>query len=209
MAGENFRSGALAPEQPGGRAPAPGGLALVQSFINTHYDLEFEHGADLFATAASLGSWLQRRGLIAEPRPRPDAADLRRAVAIRETLRALARENEDRGGPNASAARRRLNEASAGAAVEIRFADAGPRFVPVAAAGVDGAFGVVLALAATAMIDGSWGRLKVCPGEDCGWAFYDHSRNQSGRWCSMAVCGGRAKARAHYWRRRREPSSER
>jgi predicted RNA-binding Zn ribbon-like protein len=67
---------------------------------------------------------------------------------------------------------------------------------------VNGALGVVLAITARAMVDGSWSRLKVCPGEDCGWAFYDHSRNQTGRWCSMSVCGGRAKARAHYRRRR-------
>jgi predicted RNA-binding Zn ribbon-like protein len=54
------------------------------------------------------------------------------------------------------------------------------------------------------MLDGTWDRLKACPGHDCGWAFYDHSRNQTGRWCSMSVCGGRAKARAHYHRRRDE-----
>jgi predicted RNA-binding Zn ribbon-like protein len=58
------------------------------------------------------------------------------------------------------------------------------------------------AFAATAIADGSWRRLKVCPGEDCGWAFYEHSRNRTGRWCSMAVCGGHAKARSHYRRLR-------
>jgi predicted RNA-binding Zn ribbon-like protein len=56
------------------------------------------------------------------------------------------------------------------------------------------------------MLDGTWRRLKVCPGDHCGWAFYDHSRNQTGRWCSMSVCGGRAKARAHYHRHREEDS---
>jgi predicted RNA-binding Zn ribbon-like protein len=63
---------------------------------------------------------------------------------------------------------------------------------------------VLLAITATAMLDGTWQRLKACPGHECGWAFYDHSRNQTSRWCSMAVCGGRAKARAHYHRRRDE-----
>jgi predicted RNA-binding Zn ribbon-like protein len=65
---------------------------------------------------------------------------------------------------------------------------------------VAGALGVLLAITAVAMADGTWSRLKVCPGEHCGWAFYDGSRNRSGRWCSMAVCGGRSKARAHYRR---------
>jgi predicted RNA-binding Zn ribbon-like protein len=87
--------------------------------------------------------------------------------------------------------------------VEVRLDPEGPRFAPTGA-GVDRALGMLLAITATAMLDGTWQRLKACPGHDCGWAFYDHSRNQTGRWCSMAVCGGRAKARAHYHRRREE-----
>ena len=39
-------------------------------------------------------------------------------------------------------------------------------------------------------------RLKRCPGSgDCGWVFIDTSKNSSRRWCSMAGCGNRAKAR--------------
>ena len=44
------------------------------------------------------------------------------------------------------------------------------------------------------MRDGTWGRLKACAEDGCRWAFYDASRNQSGRWCSMAVCGNRPRA---------------
>jgi len=41
-------------------------------------------------------------------------------------------------------------------------------------------------------------RLKLCPGSaDCGWVFLDTSKNASRRWCSMAGCGNRAKARRH------------
>jgi predicted RNA-binding Zn ribbon-like protein len=179
--------------QPGSRERAPGELALVQSFINSHYDLEFEHGADLFDTPAALGRWLERRRLTAWSAFTD--RDLDRAVAVREGLRALARGS----GEPAD-----LNGAAEGAAVELRFAEGGPQFVPGAGGPLDRALAVVLAIAARAMLDGSWARLKICPGEDCGWAFYDHSRNQSGRWCSMAVCGGRAKARTHYRRRRTE-----
>jgi predicted RNA-binding Zn ribbon-like protein len=187
--------------QPGGRAPAPGELALVQSFMNSYFDLEVEHGADLFATPAALADWLAGRGLMT----RADAlgrGDLRRAVAAREGLRSLTRANSEPGGPGVAATLAGLNEAARGAAVEIRFAEDGPRFVVAGRGRLDGALGVLLAIAASAMIDGSWPRLKLCPGEHCGWAFYDHSRNQSGRWCSMTVCGGRAKARAHYRRLR-------
>jgi len=40
-------------------------------------------------------------------------------------------------------------------------------------------------------------RLKVCPGDDCGWLFLDHSRNGSRTWCSMKTCGNIAKQRRH------------
>jgi len=42
------------------------------------------------------------------------------------------------------------------------------------------------------------GRLKQCEG--CGWLFYDQSRTHARRWCSMELCGNRAKARRHYER---------
>jgi len=41
-------------------------------------------------------------------------------------------------------------------------------------------------------------RLKRCPGSgDCGWIFMDTSKNGTRRWCSMAGCGNRVKARRH------------
>jgi predicted RNA-binding Zn ribbon-like protein len=44
---------------------------------------------------------------------------------------------------------------------------------------------------------GRFDRLKQCPGEDCGWLFFDSSKNNSRRWCDMATCGNRTKARKH------------
>jgi predicted RNA-binding Zn ribbon-like protein len=38
-------------------------------------------------------------------------------------------------------------------------------------------------------------RVKQCAGRECGWLFYDHTKNNSRRWCDMSVCGNRAKAR--------------
>ena len=126
----------------------------------------------------------------------------RRAVAVREALRKVARTNgeQDQGGLETALVA--LDEAGGRCEVEIRFGERGPRLVPAGRGSVDRAIAAVLAITARAMIDGSWERLKVCPGEDCGWAFYDTSRNQSSRWCSMAVCGGRSKARTHYHRHR-------
>ncbi|RDU35698.1 hypothetical protein DRW41_16270 [Neobacillus piezotolerans] len=41
-------------------------------------------------------------------------------------------------------------------------------------------------------------RVKKCEGVPCGWLFLDTSRNRSRRWCSMADCGNRAKAKRFY-----------
>jgi predicted RNA-binding Zn ribbon-like protein len=46
-------------------------------------------------------------------------------------------------------------------------------------------------------------RVKLCASPDgCGWLFLDTSKNGSRRWCSMEVCGSRAKMRRLYARRR-------
>jgi predicted RNA-binding Zn ribbon-like protein len=45
-------------------------------------------------------------------------------------------------------------------------------------------------------------RVRECDGESCTWLFLDRSRSRSRRWCSMASCGNRAKARRHYRRSR-------
>jgi predicted RNA-binding Zn ribbon-like protein len=46
---------------------------------------------------------------------------------------------------------------------------------------------------------GQFERLKQCPGPsgDCGWLFFDRSKNNSRRWCEMSVCGNRVKVRRH------------
>jgi predicted RNA-binding Zn ribbon-like protein len=122
-------------------------------------------------------------------------------IALRESLRTLARSQST--DPQAlRRAREQVDATAAGARIEIRFAPDGPRFIGAPDSGIDGAVGTLLAIVGESLADDSWSRLKICPGHHCGWAFYDNSRNRSGRWCSMAVCGGREKARAHYRRRR-------
>ena len=217
MTGEGLELDARA-VQPGGRTPAPGRLALVQAYVNSFFDLEGEWGADLFATPATLAAWLAARGLV------PAGTVLRqrdrqRAITVREGLRGLAAANNDAwalvaadelvlaGEAQPTTSLADLNAAAAGAGVEVQFGADGPRFAPTGA-GLDRALGVLLATSATAMLQGTWWRLKACPGHECGWAFYDHSRNQTSRWCSMSVCGGRAKAKAHYRRRREEDGHE-
>ncbi|MGE0279443.1 MAG: CGNR zinc finger domain-containing protein [Rhizobiaceae bacterium] len=43
-------------------------------------------------------------------------------------------------------------------------------------------------------------RIRIC--QNCRWLFLDRSKNGSRRWCDMAVCGNRQKAKRHYHRRR-------
>jgi len=196
MSGETVTlARASAPRQPGGREPAPGQLALVQAFINSHFDIEAHKGADLFASPQGLRDWLLARDLIGVD-DQVGTADLTNALTVRESLRALAAGSSD------GIATAALNTAATGAAVEVRFTRNGPRFVPHEPSTTANALGLILALVAEAMIDGTWSRLKICPGDHCGWAFFDNSRNQTGRWCSMSLCGGRSKARAHYRRTR-------
>ncbi|TDD63845.1 CGNR zinc finger domain-containing protein [Jiangella aurantiaca] len=65
-----------------------------------------------------------------------------------------------------------------------------------------GIAGDLLISVLAAVGDGTWRRLKTCP--DCRWAFYDHTRNGSKRWCLMTAggpggrsCGSIAKVRAY------------
>lgn len=46
------------------------------------------------------------------------------------------------------------------------------------------------------------GRLRACENPDCALFLIDHSKPNKARWCSMAVCGNRMKARRHYERTR-------
>jgi predicted RNA-binding Zn ribbon-like protein len=186
--------------QPGGRLAAPGRLGLLQAFLNSHYDLARGDGAELLSTPAQLRAWMSERGLL--PRRAPvTASDLERALAMRAGLRQLIAEREP-GHSRSSAVDPSLHRAIRGASLELRLEAGRPELVPVGVAPLDRALGALLSIAAVAMIDQSWVRLKVCPGRRCGWVFYDHSRNNSGRWCSMSICGAREKSRSHYRRHR-------
>jgi len=46
------------------------------------------------------------------------------------------------------------------------------------------------------------GRLRACANDECALFLIDRSKSNNARWCSMAVCGNRMKARRHYQRQR-------
>jgi len=135
--------------------------------------------------------------------PAVAGAALRRALALREALYPVVL---GRGGPRAW---ERVGRAAA-------IARAADRLVPVPAGGLPDAGPAVwrradrggldpaltgLAVAASDLLTSPAGaRVSACPGEGCGWVFTDPRRRR--RWCSMAVCGNRAKARRFVQRRR-------
>jgi len=55
--------------------------------------------------------------------------------------------------------------------------------------------------------DSLW-RVKECADDrGCGYLFLDNSRNRSRRWCDMADCGNRAKAKRFYHKRQKEQTA--
>jgi hypothetical protein len=58
-------------------------------------------------------------------------------------------------------------------------------------------------LAWDALAKNSPGRLRPCANDECRLFLIDHSKAGTARWCSMAVCGNRMKARRHYERARK------
>lgn len=169
---------------------APGELELVRLFVNT---LEVETGEDELTDVRALAAWLRERGLLAAGRAEP--ADVEAARNVREALRVLLLANN--GVRVREQAALTLTAAAREAALELRFGPEGDARLEPVAPGVAGALGRLLAIAAAAMGDGTWERLKACRADDCRWAFYDHARNRSRHWCSMATCGNRTKARAY------------
>ncbi|HVW43508.1 MAG TPA: CGNR zinc finger domain-containing protein [Amycolatopsis sp.] len=143
---------------------------LVVDFLNT---VDVENGTDVLADRFAWRRWGVDRGL--------EAGALDTARAARDALRHAV------GDPDAQ-----RSDLLVPARIEL--AAHGPRLV------APDAVGAVLAAAVRLTVLGDWERLKICPADDCRWAFCDHSRNRSRTWCSMRVCGNREKARA--WRER-------
>jgi predicted RNA-binding Zn ribbon-like protein len=179
--------------QPAKRAPEP--LELVQRFVNS---VELDTGLEELSSPEALRDWLAERRLM-DAAESVTEGDLRRAIEVREGLRALLLANNR--GELDEAAVERMNRAASRAGLRLEVAGTEPRLVPDAT-GVDGAIARLMAQLAAAVQDGSWERLKACASDGCFWAFYDRSKNRSGRWCSMEVCGNQEKARAYRERHR-------
>ena len=178
--------------------PTTDGLESVRQFVNT---VHFEQGGveEHLDSPAALEAFLDDNGFgHVEVKP----ADLRRALEVREALRNVMGANN--GDPLDPETLDLLNRTAARAKVVAAFDDNASWRIEPASNGVDRALGQMLATVFRAMSDGSWTRMKACGNPDCRWAFYDASKNRSGRWCEMASCGNRMKARAFRERARQQ-----
>ncbi|MGA9275788.1 CGNR zinc finger domain-containing protein [Ilumatobacter sp.] len=175
---------------------APDRWDMIRRFCNT---ANHESGADRFETDEGLTRWTVSEGLGAT---KPSADQRVRIVDFREHVRAHALAHHD-GADHAD-----LDAILADHVAELELAlvvidgrlEAAPAAVDVA----NQTIGAIAIAIMGAQRDDCWKRFKACPG--CEWVFYDRSKNQSGRWCSMSACGGRAKVAAF---RAREKESAR
>ncbi len=188
---------------------------LVRDFVNT---LDVDTGQDELTSPAALAAWLREHGLETVPSamlaawlrehglatvPSATEADLRAAVALREGLRAALRAHHAGADGIAPAG---LDELMADYPLQVSLRTGTPELQP-AGSGVEAGLGRIVAAVAESYADGSWPRLKVCAEGTCQWAFLDTSRNQSRSWCSMSVCGNRAKTKA-YRTRHKQPQAD-
>ena len=179
----------------GRETKAPGQLGLVQAFLNT-YDLQ--SGRDDLADATTGAEWLAAYRLVS-PGTEFDERDRRRLSEMRGALLFLVAGNGAQGVQRRAVTT--LNEAARRVRLGVRLhPDDGYRLM-AEGVGIDRPIGELLIAVTGSMAAGSWDRLKVCANDACQTAFYDFSRNRSGRWCSMARCGNRMKGRAYRVRR--------
>jgi predicted RNA-binding Zn ribbon-like protein len=174
---------------------APHNLDLVIGFVNT---LNVETAEDLIATPAGLTAWLREQGLLADARPALRGAHVADAIELREALRAVMLAHT-RG--EADAAGAPLERVAQRGQLSTRFDPDGSMRIAPRAEGFAGLLAGVLVPVASAAMDGTWQRVKACDADDCLEAFYDQSRNRSGRWCDMALCGNRTKVRTYRTKR--------
>jgi hypothetical protein len=178
---------------------APAGVALVQDFLNTK---AIEEHRDLLADPVLAQSWVinavqawsMTRGDEELP-PTLTPTDVTKLHALRATIAGLV--NGDAGGsPGIGSVPASFALSDSG---EVRLDPAGSGWRWLASA----LWGEIL----LSQQIGTWRRLKQCHNTDCRSTFYDRSKNNSGVWHSVKVCGNAANLRASRARRRQHSDS--
>lgn len=160
-------------------------------FCNTRAGWGAATPKEYLRAPAVLALWARENGLVASATADDDTAALERALALREALYRCAL------GAGTAGDWALVSGEAAGARAGSLLAPggaAGAVWRPRAAPGTTADALRAVAIAAEALLTSDLsGFVTACPGEGCGWLFADRRRRR--RWCSMAACGNRAKAR--------------
>jgi predicted RNA-binding Zn ribbon-like protein len=138
---------------------------------------------DNFADAARGRSWLASVGGLGTE------AELQHVLGVRQVLQSVVRGEQP---PDV------LAPALAGAARIPSMTDG--EIIWTLSVPPDRELAVRAVLTWAALAKRSPGRLRPCANGECHLFLIDHSKANTARWCSMAVCGNRMKARRHYQR---------
>lgn len=172
-------------------------LEPVHAFVNS---MDVELGTDAWSGGpAALAAWLVSADLVPPGTPVTER-EYALTIELRTGLRAMTLANN--GLPADSATVIAFDRVLAQFPLLVRVSAAGGGLAGMGRGGVLGALDRVVAGYAMALVTGEWHRLRRCPAEDCAWVFWDSSARAARRWCTMGVCGNRAKARAYAARRR-------
>ena len=166
------------------------GEPLALDLVNTEWvDQDGHH--DLLLDADGLTVWLRAIGRTAPV----NAATLAALRDARTAIRGVVERPSDNG------ARAALNAVLARGAWVERLSPHGPERI---AAPGDTHWALAWEAAAHLLdlLRDDPDRVRRCAGHGCLLAFYDSSQSGRRQWCSMAICGNRAKARRHYERSR-------
>lgn len=176
-------------------------LEQLVAFLNT---VDVEAGTDTLDDVRTATRWAVEHGLLPEATTLT-GADLERARALRDVLRRLAlAHHEGEVDPRDTA---EFDAVARSLPLQATVDDMGSVGLgPAAAGGTAAPARLVAAVVLAALTDG-WPRVKVCPADDCQWAFVDQSRNRSRRWCAMGECGNRQKVRSYRERQRERRGS--
>jgi predicted RNA-binding Zn ribbon-like protein len=179
-------------------------------FCNTLSGWDVPPGSDYLTSYDHLAVWARHVNLLprdhvdrsraaAQRRPRDAAGVLERARQLRADLY-LALTDEP-AGPVFD----RLAGAVDAMSAQLRLWRRGDEIVRRIdpAVGVDAPLLAALWSASELLVSGDREHVRTCPGHDCGWLFLDGDGRR--RWCLMATCGNRAKARRHADRMRGRP----
>lgn len=168
---------------------------LVMSFVNT---LDVEDHTDDLTSADDLARWLMDAGLLAH-RARVQPSDHQLALDLRAGLREVL--GVGVGTPTDPARVAAADAALRQLPVHVTTDLADPLSAPTATTARQALQTLAIAWAYLVITEQAL-RIKRCAEHSCGWVFWDGSKNRSGRWCSMRVCGNRSKARAYAKRQR-------